>query len=176
MPFFSDIAQVAGVWASIMGGLSNHPEAELRSAEQSLARLENERFRAYRTVVLAKFAECYRALGMPEQARQKVEEGLKVASDKNDRFFEPELHRIRASLVSQAQAEQYLEKAWLLAESQGSVWLSLRASTDLVNLLQDQARCGPARARLRMSLSAVEGGEGLPDLERARRALEGASA
>ncbi len=84
--------------------------------------------------------ELYLQAGRREDGLRLVDELFEVVEAKNERNYEPELHRLRGELLLhgheddaslRAEAERCIRRALELAERQGARALCLRASTSL---------------------------------------------
>lgn len=80
-------------------------------------------------------------------------DGLRVAARTGERFWEPELLRLRGELqllqdpeAAIADAEQTFRMAIKLARSQGAMLLALRAAVSLGRMLRCTGRAGEARS------------------------------
>jgi DNA-binding winged helix-turn-helix (wHTH) protein/tetratricopeptide (TPR) repeat protein len=106
-----------------------------------------------------------------------LDEALEGAASSGERLAEPELHRLRATIVlagagdrrrRRATALDSLERALDVARAQGSRWLELRAATDLARLWSGHHRADDARALLDAILERHPDDIDLPDLREAR--------
>ncbi|MGD8572302.1 MAG: AAA family ATPase, partial [Gammaproteobacteria bacterium] len=90
-------------------------------------------------------AQSYCFAGRYSQAHDLIDTSLVEIEANNERFFAPELYRVKADIVlsadrMEAAAEEYLEKALTMAANQKSRSLELRAATDLGRLWQSQGK------------------------------------
>ena len=102
-----------------------------------------------------------------------------VAADANDeRYYEPEIHRLRGELLlaqaspQQREAEAALRRAGEVAQAQEARTLELRATISLGRLLQTQGRSEEARQLVTDVYAGFTEGFAAPDLEAARNMLE----
>ena len=78
-------------------------------------------------------------------------EAQEVVAKSGERWFEAELHRLRAEALlaasprDTAEAEASLHKSLEVAREQGAKLWELRAATSFARLRHDQGRCGEAR-------------------------------
>ena len=92
--------------------------------------------KALRPFYYALLAEAERWAGRPDEALDAVNRGLAAATD-TDRFYEPELHRLRGELLfavasgRQLEAEASLRLAMTSAQAQGAALLEERAEQSL---------------------------------------------
>jgi predicted ATPase len=75
-----------------------------------------------------------------------LDEALAIASASGERWFEPELNRLKAEALiastagDPAEAEASLDRALIVAREQGAKFWELRAATTLAQLWRDQGR------------------------------------
>jgi len=105
----------------------------------------------------------------PAEAERLLAEALESLDRRDERFWEPEVHRLQGILQG---SEEKLQKALATARSAGSLALELRAALDLARLWQRDGRSEEAE-RL---LAGVEGkfteGRETPDLQAACTLLD----
>lgn len=118
------------------------PSAE--HLEQAIATLQAIGHEAFRASYLASLAELHRAAADDEQARATVSEAMLVAEKSGEKLHLPELHRLRAALLLEANgaaaaedAVADLRRAEELAGDGGAALLALRAAIDLGRLPDD---------------------------------------
>jgi adenylate cyclase len=79
--------------------------------------------------------EVYTRAGRPERALAILQGALATANRTGERFYEPEVHRLIATLVPEEdEAEAHLRRAIATARAQGARSLELRAALDLCRL------------------------------------------
>lgn len=110
-----------------------------------------------------------------EEARTVAEEALAVATEHEDLYWEPDLHRLkgislRASGAS-AEAERCFQQAIDSAKRFSTRILELRATVDLARLWHEQGRTVGARALVTACLDGFSEGLETPDLLAARELL-----
>ncbi len=122
---------------------------------------------------LALLAEAQLLAGDRDACAATVDEALRVSARERSRYYEPELHRLRAAVAADAEAaEAALRQAIGSAHEQGSRSLELRAATDLVTLLATRpGRAAEARAELAALLRGFDQGHATPDLRAAAAAV-----
>ena len=98
-------------------------------------------------------AEAYLMSGNAADGLESVADGLRVAARTGERFWEPELLRLRGELqilqdppCATGEAEQTFRKAIEHARSQGAMLLALRAALSLGRTLGRAGRGGEARS------------------------------
>ena len=120
--------------------------------------------------VLAFAAEAAMLNGQTELAARHIDEGLALAARLKERIFVPDLLLIRGRLEEQLgrhdDARESLVEARSTAEEGGALIVSIAAQTVLCELNRGDAG---ERTTLRAALARLEGGDGLPLIERARR-------
>jgi class 3 adenylate cyclase/predicted ATPase len=96
-------------------------------------------------------AEAYGKVGQTEEGLRVIIEELGRMHKIGERFFEPELHRIKGELLLQSrvqEAEACFQKAVEVARSQSAKSLELRAAMSLSRLWQRQRKTAEARQLL----------------------------
>jgi class 3 adenylate cyclase/predicted ATPase len=120
--------------------------------------------------------------GEPAQAAAKLEEALDLVARTGERWFEPELHRLRGELhCSPAQrdardptsAQACFDRAIQIARSQEARLWELRASLSLARLWREQDRLADARALLEPIHGWFSEGSELRELIDAKALLNG---
>jgi predicted ATPase len=158
-------------WARALGG-DAEGAAELAT---NVALLRAIGMRTTLPTLQGFLAEAQLATGEAEAARATAAEARSDCEAILDRYFVPELLRIeaRCSLASGDAdgARQKLREARALARQQGSPWFALLAAADLAELEADGAGAGTSRELLREALEAIEDGDGVPAVLRAREIL-----
>jgi len=107
-----------------------------------------------------------------------VEEALSHGRETSERWWDAELHRLRAELLlaggaPAAEAEAALTRALEIARGQQARSLELRAARALAGLWAEAGRTAEARALLAPVYSSFTEGRETPDLEGARTLLSG---
>ena len=133
-----------------------------------------------RPYFLGLHADALGRLGRIEAGRAAVDEGLELARAGEIRFWEPELHRLRAQLLAAAGAPlderiACLERALAQASQQGSRALELRAASALCRELTDPGARAKALDRLRAVVAGFSEGLASRPLVDARAILDAAS-
>jgi predicted ATPase len=94
-------------------------------------------------------AEAYAKLNQTAEGLNCVAEASAIISATNERFWESELHRVRADLLfgtgDQAAAEQSYYHALAVARRQSAKLFELRAATSLARLFFNQGKATEAR-------------------------------
>jgi predicted ATPase len=95
---------------------------------------------------LALLAEAHGVMGQPEAGLTALAEALTFAETTGERWYEPEIHRLKGELLLQqssdnhTEAETCLHQAISIARSQQAKSLELRAATSLARLWQSQEK------------------------------------
>jgi tetratricopeptide (TPR) repeat protein len=110
-------------------------------------------------------------LGETDEAERHLDQAQIEADTRNERMWEPEVDRIRASLYLRrgypAGAEASLRRAIAKAHGQKARALELRAALDLHDLLADSGRNAEGHALLEGLLSAFDPESTRPEVRRA---------
>ncbi len=161
-------------WA--MGCLGQVDEG-LALMHQALATLDTIGSRCFTAMWLSMLAELHELSGQIDVALAAVEDGLAYTEETGERFYEPELHRLKGRSVlerdaDEAIAEAHHEKAIEVARDQGARSLELRATVSLCRLWKKQGRRDKAREALAVIYDWFSEGLDTPDLVDARALLE----
>jgi predicted ATPase len=144
-----------------------HHEVGLAQMRQAMAAIQAAGQEAGRLLAVAVLAEQYGQAGQVEAGLRVLTETLASLNPQEPRLWEPELHRVRGTLLLQAgsvtpeapqaadaEAETCFQQALALARRQGAKAFELRAATGLSRLWQRQGK-GQAAYQL---LAEVRGG------------------
>jgi adenylate cyclase len=122
-------------------------------------------------------AQAQAALGQQEEALATLDEALALVEETEERFWEPEVRRLRAetlgALGNEAGAEASFLKAIEVARGQGARSWELRAATGLARLWMRQGKDEQARELLAPIYGWFTEGFDTPDLVEARELLSG---
>jgi predicted ATPase len=147
---------------------------------ESLESHRNSGARTFGSVGAALLAETYMLGSRFEEAGAALAEGLSLADAADERFWEPELHRLRGVLfLAQDRpeiAEQHFRQAITVAQRRQQRSLELRALMDLYRLVchrPDSGRIEEVRSELAQTFEWFTEGLGTSDLLEAKRLLEG---
>jgi predicted ATPase len=127
---------------------------------------------------LALLAEAQRARGEPDAGLTVVTEALTLAETTGERWYEPELYRLKGELLlqqhaaNQAEAEICFHQAISIARSQQARSLELRAATSLARLWQQQGKRTEARELLAPVYGWFTEGFDTADLQEAQALLD----
>ncbi len=121
-------------------------------------------------------AEAYLGLGDLDNAHAAIEAAAAVVATSNERFYEPEVLRLRAEHArlagDKAAALEHVERAIALSRTQGARSWELRSTTTLVELLAGTDRAAEAIDRLAAVYRTFTEGLATPDLAHAALQLE----
>jgi predicted ATPase len=127
-----------------------------------------------RLTLVAMNVLCARArilLGQADAAWRHLERAQIEADTRNERMWEPEIDRMRASLYLRrgdaAGAETSLRRALAKAHGQKARSLELRAALDLHQILADSGRNAEGHELVEGLLSAFDPGSAQPEVTRA---------
>jgi predicted ATPase len=104
-----------------------------------------------RPYYLALLAEAHSAIGQPEAGLTVLTEALTLAETTGERWYKPELHRLKGELLlqqsedNQVEAESCFRHALDIARNQQAKSLELRIATSLARLWQQQGKRDEAR-------------------------------
>jgi predicted ATPase len=138
---------------------------------------------AYRALAV----EGYARVGRMDDALHELREAYDVMERHQERYFEPELHRLKGELLVQprcdrvrlpvdAEAERWFRSAIDVARHQHASSLELRAATSLGRLLRRRGRHAESRDVLAGVFGRFTEGFDLPDLREAAALLETSTA
>jgi predicted ATPase len=125
---------------------------------------------------LALLADAHLHAGEPEIGLAVVEDALSRSRETNERWWDAELHRLRAELLladgaAAAEAETALRKGLEVARGQKAKSLELRSARVLARLWAASGRAADAGALLAPVYASFTEGLDTPDLEAARGLL-----
>ena len=144
IPVFDALASTALAWATGRLGLGDG----LRLQQDALAGMARTGTAVMLTAAKATLAELAAAAGDTVAALATVDEALEIVQRTEERYYEPELHRLKAELLAArdqtAQAADAAAAALSAAESQGSVPFAERARRLHATLINDSRETGLA--------------------------------
>ena len=130
-----------------------------------------------RPYFLALLAEAYETIGQPAAGLAVLAEALTLADKTGERWYEPELHRLKGALLLQQSPDNHTEAhacfqhALDVARAQQARSLELRAATSLARLWQQQGQRHEARQLLAEVYNWFTEGFDTADLQEARALL-----
>jgi predicted ATPase len=162
-------------WALAMQGQRAQGIAQMR---RELAAIQAEGRVQGRPSVLAWVAEGYLELGQAEEGLSMIAEALAVVHTAGERFYEPELYRLKGELLlvrsveHHTEAEAYFRQALGVARRQQAKSLELRAALSLSRLWQQQGKLAEARELLAPIYGWFTEGFDTADLQEAKALLD----
>jgi predicted ATPase/class 3 adenylate cyclase len=127
---------------------------------------------------LGLFAQACERAGQSEEALATLARALEMADKTGERWFEPELHRLRGEWLivhrsgEQAEAEACFERALAVARLQSAKMWELRAAVSFARLRRDQRRRAEACDLLAPVYEWFTEGFDTPDLKGAKALLD----
>jgi predicted ATPase len=127
---------------------------------------------------LSYLAKAHAELGHFVEAQDCLEEAMATIETTRERWCEAEVNRIageiarRATTPDVARAEDYFERALLVARKQQAKSWELRAAMSMARLWHEQGRCPQARDLLANVYDGFTEGLDAPDLKKARKLLD----
>jgi len=167
-------------WAAILVAyartLGRPEDAALARLRGAISGFEETGARLRLPYYLALLADAHLRAGEADAGLGVVEEGLARSRATSERFWDAELHRLRAELLLRggagaAEAEAALDRALEIARGQGARSLELRAASALAGLWAGSGRTREARDLLAPLYASFTEGLETPDLEGARGLL-----
>jgi predicted ATPase len=131
-----------------------------------------------RSYFLALLAEAHGTIGEPEAGLTALVEALALVDTTGERWYEPELYRLKGALLlqqnsnNQAEAEDCFHQAINIAQSQQAKSFELRAATSLARLWQQQGKRQEAYDLLAPIYGWFTEGFDTADLQEAKTLLE----
>jgi DNA-binding SARP family transcriptional activator len=115
-------------------------------------------------------------IGQPESGLAAIQEGLAASEESDERWWDAELHRMRAELMlacggDSEDVEAALAQAAHIARAQEARSLDLRIALSLAQLRRSQHRLADARRTLESAYAWFTEGHETPDLRAARLTL-----
>jgi predicted ATPase len=170
------MAAILRGWALVQEDQPREGIAEMR---QGLANLRETGAGLWQPSFLALLADACGKTSNSDEAFAVLEEGRTVALKNGERFYEPELCRLKGELLliggqhdRRRGAELCFQEALEMARGQEAKALELRAALSLARLWTEQKRCSDARDLLVPIASWFTEGFETSDLKEARVLLE----
>ncbi len=170
-----------GLLSSVLEGstLVEQDKAEkgVRQMEESLAAYEATGGLLYRSALRGLLAEAYRATGQAEEGLRVLSDALAGLEGREERWWEPELHRLRGELLmlwrdaDAGEVEAAFQQALEVSRRQGATSWELRAATSLGRFWRDRGQAQSARRLLSEAYGKVGQGLETGDLREARTLL-----
>jgi predicted ATPase len=123
-------------------------------------------------------AECEAHHGRVDTALSDVENGLRLADEMGERYWLPQLHLLRGSLLlardadAVAEAEPCFRRAIAIAREQSARLPELQATTRLARVLRETGRAAEARSLLEPIWASFSEGRETADGKEAQSLLD----
>ena len=162
-------------WALAHQGQARKGIEQIRQGLMAFRATGSELLRPY---FLALLAEAYGTMGQPAAGLTVLAEALTLADKTGERWYEPELHRLKGALLLQQSADHHAEAqacfqhALEVARAQQARSLELRAATSLARLWQQQGKRDEAYQLLAAVYNWFTEGFDTADLQEARALLD----
>jgi serine/threonine protein kinase/predicted ATPase len=152
-------------------------EDGIAQVKQGLAAWKAMGAEFHRTHCLAWLAEAYVKSGQTKEGLATIAEALDTLEKTGERYYEPELHRIKGELLLQQGIEDVevkvcFRQAMDFAREQSAKSLELRATISMARLLKKMGSPGEARHLLAEIFGWFTEGLETPDLKEAKALLE----
>jgi predicted ATPase/DNA-binding winged helix-turn-helix (wHTH) protein/class 3 adenylate cyclase len=174
-PFWRAFGLMLHGWALAHQGQAQEGLELIQQGLMSWRATGAEQLRPY---FLALLADAYMAIGSPAAGLMAITEALTLVDNTGERWYEPELHRLKGELLLQQSADHHAEaqacfqQALDLARSLQAKSLELRAATSLARLWQQQGKCAEAYQLLAEVYGWFTEGFDTVDLQEAKALLE----
>jgi ATP/maltotriose-dependent transcriptional regulator MalT len=171
-PMMRGVARFFLGWATAEAG---ELEQGIALMEEGLALFSAGR-RVTRPYMLALFANARAELGNPDQALELLRDALASTEASGERWWEPELHRLRGRLLvargQHDESEYCFRRAIEVSGAQSSKMLELRAAMSLARLWRDQGKVQQPRELLAPVYGWFTEGFDTLDLKEAKALLD----
>jgi predicted ATPase len=142
-PYWMAFGAILRGWALAQQGQA---QAGIEQIHQGLTAWRATGAEIARPYFLAPLAEAYGTMEQPEAGLIALAEALAVVDTTGERWYEPELYRLKGELLlqqssdNQAEAETCFQQAITIAQKQSAKSWELRAATSLAQLWQQQGK------------------------------------
>ena len=174
-PFWMAVGSLLRGWALVQQGQA---QAGIEQLTQGLTAWRATGAEQVRSYWLALLAEAHNVIGQPETGLTVLAEALTLVDTRGERWYEPELYRLKGELLlqqnadNQAEVETCFHQAIDIARNQQAKSLELRATTSLAKLRQQQGKRQEAYDLLAPIYSWFTEGFDTADLQEAKALLE----
>ncbi len=175
LPFFRAFGSMLRGWALAHQGQVQEGVEQLR---QGLLALHVSGIEIARLYFLALLAEAYGTIGQPAAGLAVLAEALTRVDTTRDRWYEPEIYRLKGALLLQQSADNHAEAqtcfhdALDVARAQQAKSLELRVAVSLSRLWLAQGKRAEARALLAPIYGWFTEGFDTADLQEAKALLD----
>jgi predicted ATPase len=168
-------------WTNFLQGWAMTKQGKLHEGivqmQQGLAHLHAMETGLRESYYLGLLAEAHTRTGQVEEAMHLLEEALASVHQRDERYHEAELHRLRGELLWQQEAGEHaveacFQQAIAVARQQQARSLELRAVMSLGRLWQRQGRTAAAHQQLAAIYDWFTEGFDTPDLQEAKALLD----
>jgi predicted ATPase len=174
-PFWRAFGALLQGWALAHQGQTHEGLEQIQQGLTAWRATGAEQARSY---FLALLAEAYGIMGQPEAGLTVLAEALTLAGEAGERCFEPELYRLKGTLLLQWSADHHVEaqacfqQALAVARRQQAKFWELRTAISLSRLWQHQGQCAAARGLLAPIYDWFTEGFDTADIQEARALLD----
>jgi TOMM system kinase/cyclase fusion protein len=171
---FATLGTILGGWGQ---GIQGETEVGIAHIHQGLASWRVIGAEFFRTCCLCLLAQVYEQAGQTEAGLDVLSEAQSVVETTGERFYEPELYRLKGQLLLQQSPDNATEatacfhQAISIAQNQSAKSWELRASTSLAKLWQQQDKRQEAYDLLAPVYNWFTEGFDTADLQEAKRLL-----
>jgi predicted ATPase len=172
--FWTGMAAFLQGWARSSDGVE---EARLTEMRRGLAIVREQGMLYFVPSLEAALAEAEAGAGEPDAGLRRLDDAFAVLERTEERFYETEMHRIRAQILlmcdpaNTAAAEQSLQSAMAIAQSQKAKSFELRAALSLTKLYRAANRAADAHAVLAPAVEGFPPTQQFPELAEAQAIL-----
>jgi predicted ATPase len=177
-PFWMAHSSILRGWALAHQGQAKEG---IEQIHQGLTAFRATGAEIHRPYWLALLAEAYGTMGQPEAGLAVLAEALTLADKTGERWYEPEIYRLKGALLLQQSAANHDEAqacfhhALEIARAQQAKSLELRTATSLSRLWQQQGKRAEAYELLAPVYGWFTEGFDTADLQEAKMLLQGLS-
>jgi predicted ATPase len=174
-PYRMAVSALLRGWGLVQQGQAQEGIEQIHQGMMALRATGAEIWRPY---WLALLAEAYGTLGQPEAGLMVLTEALALVDTTGERWYEPELYRLKGELLlqqhadNQVEAEACFHQAITIAQNQQAKSFELRAARSLSKLWQQQGKCQEAHALLAPVYGWFTEGFDTADLQEAKALLD----
>jgi predicted ATPase len=174
-PLWRAAGSILRGWALVHQGQAREGVEQIRQGLMAFRATGSELLRPY---WLAFLAEAYGTMGQPVAGLTVLAEALTLTDKTSERWYEPELYRLKGALLLQQSADNHEEvqacfhHALEIARAQQAKSLELRAATSLSRLRQQQGKRNEAGQLLAEVYSWFTEGFDTTDLREAKVLLD----
>jgi len=142
-PYWVAISSILCGWALAHQGQTREGIGQFTQGLRAFRAMKSGMNQSY---FLALLAEAHCSLGDPESGLEELKEALTLADTTSERWYAPELYRLKGALLlqqsldNQAEAESCFHHALEIARSQQAKSFELRTATSLARLWQQQGK------------------------------------